>query len=301
MSYFIGIDLGGSSVKAIAVTQDGEKLAQQNLDFDAAEGMQWAEHVASIVRELEREQGSPASELGLSAPGLAARDAQSIACMPGRLEGLVGLDWTDFLKRENPVQVLNDGHAALMGEAWLGAGQGGNDVIMLTLGTGVGGAALVEGNLLRGNIGRAGHFGHISLNPEGEPDICGTPASLEMAIGNCTIETRSKGRFKSTHELVSAHLVGDEDATRIWLKSVKALAAGVAGLINVLDPEIVIIGGGIARAGDALFKPLAEFLDAMEWRPMGSAVRIAPAELGELAGAYGAASSSIRFAKKDTA
>jgi glucokinase len=301
MSYFIGIDLGGSSVKAIAVTQDGEKLAQQNLDFDAAEGMQWAEHVASIVRELEREQGSPAAELGLSAPGLAARDAQAIACMPGRLEGLVGLDWTDFLKRENPVQVLNDGHAALMGEAWLGAGQGGNDVIMLTLGTGVGGAALVEGNLLRGNIGRAGHFGHISLNPEGEPDICGTPASLEMAIGNCTIETRSKGRFKSTHELVSAHLAGDEEASRIWLKSVKALAAGVTGLINVLDPETVIIGGGIARAGDALFKPLAEFLDAMEWRPMGSAVRIAPAELGELAGAYGAASSSIRSAKKDTA
>jgi len=132
-------------------------------------------------------------------------------------------------------------------------------------------------------------LGHISLDPEGAPDICGTPASLEDAIGNCTVEPRSDGRFKTTHDLIAAHQAGDEFASKVWLKSVKALAAGIAGLINVLDPETVIIGGGIARAGEALFQPLREHLDQMEWSPTGSKVRIEPAKLGEFAGAHGAA------------
>lgn len=289
MSYYIGIDLGGSSVKAVAVTPKGETLSKQNVDFDAAEKRQWAECVAEIIRDIETEQGKAAQGVGLSAPGLAASDERSIACMPGRLHGLVGLNWTNFLQRERPVPVLNDGHAAVLGEATLLNGRAAENLFMLTLGTGVGGGAIVNGQLLRGHIGRAGHLGHISLDPSGEPDICGTPGSLEDAIGNCTIEKRTDGRFQTTHDLIAAHLTGDGFATEVWLKSVKALAAGVAGLINVLDPETVIIGGGIARAGDAIFKPLREHLDQMEWRPTNAKVRIEPAKLGELAGAHGAA------------
>jgi len=289
MDYHIGIDLGGSSVKAVAVSCSGEKLTDRNVDFDAAEKMHWAECVAGIIRDLETEQGSPAQGVGLSAPGLAAPDERSIACMPGRLEGLVGLDWTEFLQRENTVPVLNDGHAAVLGESTLYVGRAADNLFMLTLGTGVGGGAIVNGQLLRGHLGRAGHLGHISLDPEGAPDICGTPGSLEDAIGNCTVKARSNGRFETTHDLIAAHQTGDEFATEVWLRSVKALAAGVAGLINVLDPETVIIGGGIARAGETLFKSLREHLDQMEWSPTGSKVRIEPAKLGEFAGAHGAA------------
>lgn len=295
MSYHIGIDLGGSSVKAVAVTPKGETLSKQNVDFDAAENRQWADCVAAIIRDIETKQGKPARGVGLSAPGLAAPDERSIACMPGRLEGLVGLNWTEFLQRERPVPVLNDGHAAVLGEASLYSGRAAENLFMLTLGTGVGGGAIVNGQLLRGHIGRAGHLGHISLDPNGAPDICGTPGSLEDAIGNCTVEARSKGRFKTTHDLISAHQAGDDFATKVWLKSVKALAAGVAGLINVLDPETVIIGGGIARAGIALFDPLRELLDRMVWRPTGNRVRIEPAQLGELAGAHGAARRAATF------
>ncbi len=295
MSYHIGIDLGGSSVKAVAVTPKGETLSKQNVDFDAAENRQWADYVAAIIKEIEQEQGEPAQGVGLSAPGLAAPDERSIACMPGRLEGLVGLNWTELLQRERPVPVLNDGHAAVLGEASLYSGRAAENLSMLTLGTGVGGGAIVNGQLLRGHIGRAGHLGHISLDPDGAPDICGTPGSLEDAIGNCTVEARSKGRFKTTHDLISAHQAGDDFATKVWLKSVKALAAGVAGLINVLDPETVIIGGGIARAGIALFDPLREHLDRMEWSPTGNRIRIEPAQLGELAGAHGAARRATTF------
>ncbi len=299
MEYYIGIDLGGSSVKAVAVTPEGETLSKQNVDFDTAEKMHWANCVAAIIQDFESEGGSPATGIGLSAPGLVGPNPRAVTCMPGRLEGLVGLDWTEFLKRDRIVPVMNDGHAAIMGEAWLGAGRGCQNLFMLTLGTGVGGAAIANGKLLLGHLGRGGHLGHISLDPEGEPDICGTPGSLEDAVGNCTIEKRSQGRFKTTHELIAAHEAGEAEASRIWLKSIKDLAAGIAGLINVLDPEAVIVGGGIARAGETLFKPLQERLNAMEWRPTGTQVRIVPAELGELAGAHGAAYGPLWTARTD--
>jgi glucokinase len=209
--------------------------------------------------------------------------------MPGRLQGLEGLDWTRHLGTPRPVPVLNDAHAALLGEAWLGAARGFRDVILLTLGTGVGGACLADGRLLRGHISRAGHFGHICLDPDGAQDICNLPGSLEDAIGNCTLPARSGARFATTHDLVKAHTQGDALASRVWLKSVRALACGIASLVNVLDPEAAIVGGGVARAGAALFDPLEKFLDEVEWRPGAHRVKVLPAQLGEFAGAFGSA------------
>jgi glucokinase len=203
------------------------------------------------------------------------------------------LDWTSYLGAAQPVPVLNDAQSALLGESWLGAAKGFTNVIMLTLGTGVGGAAMVDGHLLRGHIGRAGHLGHTSLDVNGPADVCGTPGSLEVAIGNCTIEERTHGRFKSTHDLVAAHLAADAEASSYWNQSVRALAAAIVSFINLFDPEAVIIGGGIARAGRALFEPLQQYVSEMEWRPGGHAARLLPAMLGELAGAYGAARNAI--------
>lgn len=297
MSYAIGIDLGGSSVKSVAVSPDGNLLARSSTPFDAGAKMDWAEKIREIIARLSGEQGSAPTHLGLSAPGLAAKDGRSIANMPGRLQGLDGLDWSAFLKTRSPVPVLNDAHAALLGEAWLGAARGFQNVIMLTLGTGVGGAAIVDGHLLRGHLGRAGHLGHISLDLDGPVDVCGTPGSLEVMMGNCTIEERTQGLFKTTHALVAAHLAGDPEASYFWLRSVRALACAVTSFVNILDPEAVIIGGGIARAGDALFDPLRQCLGEIEWRSVGYEVKVLPATLGELAGAYGAAHNALTRAK----
>lgn len=293
MRYSIGIDLGGSSVKAVAVTSEGKLLQQCNEPFDPGRAMHFAEKIRDVIeRGLEQTEGELGS-IGLSAPGLAAQDGRSIAYMPGRLEGLVGLNWSEYLGRSLPVPVLNDAHAALMGEAWLGAARGFQNVIMLTLGTGVGGAAMVDGRLLRGHSGKAGHLGHLCLDPQGPPDVCGTPGSLEVAMGNCTIEARTQGRFKTTHALIDAHLAGDAFATRVWLASVRALACAIGSLTNVLDPQAAVIGGGIARAGPALFVPLREMVDAVEWKVCGQEIQLVPAQLGELAGAYGAAWNSL--------
>ncbi|HZL33923.1 MAG TPA: ROK family protein, partial [Tepidisphaeraceae bacterium] len=235
----------------------------------------------------------PAAGVGLAAPGIAAPDGTHIASMQGRLQGVEGLDWTTVLGRGRRVPVLNDAHAALLAEAWIGAARGCGNVMLLTLGTGVGGALMVDGRLLRGHFGRAGHLGHISLNPQGPRDIANTPGSLESAIGNCTVRDRTGGRFSSTHELIAAHRAGDAQATQWWLASVQALAAGIASLVNVADPEVVILGGGIAGAGAALFEPLRGWMDQYEWRPDGKRVRIVGAELGEFAGAIGAGKNGL--------
>ncbi len=294
MSWHAGIDLGGSSVKAVAVTPEGQTLNQSNHEFDPDAPMQWAERVRAALDEFQHERKSSPASIGVSAPGLAAHDGRSIAVMPGRLEGLEGLDWTTWLKATKPVPVLNDAHGALLGEAWLGAARGFRNVILLTLGTGVGGAIIADGKLLRGAFGKAGHLGHLCLDPRGPPDVCGMPGSLEVAIGNCTIVRRTGGRFQTTHDLVAAASAGDALARDIWLGSVRALACAIGSFANIIDPEAVIIGGGIARSGDALFEPLQRFLDEVEWRPGGGRVKLLPAALGELAGAYGAAFNALR-------
>ena len=289
----LGIDIGGTQIKAAAFSETGELLFQRTLpteDGEATGSPAFAVNVRTLVDELEQLAGR-AETIGISAPGLADDEGRMIAYMPGRMHGLEGFDWAEWLERD--AAVLNDAHAALLGEVWQGAAVGLQHAILLTLGTGVGGAIWSEGRLLRGRLGRAGHLGHICLNPYGKPSISGTPGGLEDWIGNHNIAERSDGRFATTHELVQAVVAGDEFAAEVWSKSIRALGCTVASLVNILDPEAVIIGGGIAAAGRTLFLPLQEVLDEIEWRPGGAMVKLLSAQLGEWAGTYGAAWQGI--------
>ncbi|MFL6208636.1 MAG: ROK family protein [Pyrinomonadaceae bacterium] len=294
MSYSIGVDLGGTNIKAVAVTGSGQVLDHITAATEDDDSTRWAGRVRELINTLAGRRDEPPACVGLASPGMVARDGRSIAAVHGQLERLAGLDWTTFLKTTAPVLVLNDAHAALLGEVWQGAAVGCQDAVLLTLGTGGGGAILAGGRLLKGHTGRGGHIGHICLNIDGPPDAIGIPGSLEEAIGDRTLAARSAGRFTSTERLVAAHLAGDEAATRVWLRSVYQLACAVASVINLLDPEVVIIGGGIARADRALFDPLEEYLEHLEWRPDGHRVRLLPAALGDLAGALGAAYNAMR-------
>lgn len=160
---------------------------------------------------------------------------------------------------------------------------------MLTLGTGVGGAILIEGKPYQGAFNKAGHIGHMVIDSEGDADIIGMPGSLEDAIGNCSIEKRTAGKFSSTHQLLEAFRKGDRFAGDIWLTSVKKLAIGLASLTNILSPEMIILGGGITEAGKDLFDPLEDYISRYEWRTGGNKTIIVKARFGELAGAVGAA------------
>jgi glucokinase len=298
MRFGIGIDLGGTNIKIVAVSADGRILDRSASETQSDLPASWPKTIKQKIKEIESDQAESTSWIGLAAPGLAARDSLSIACMPGKLRGLEGLNWTTSLESSQQVPVLNDAHAALLGESWIGAAVGYRNVVLLTLGTGVGGAFLADGRLFKGHLGRAGHLGHISLNPDGEPDIVGTPGSLEQTIGNSTLAQRSAGRFTSTRQLVEAYLNGDPGATDVWLRSVHSLAAGITSIINALDPEVIIIGGGIAKAGAALFDPLRRFLEKIEWRPLGQTVRVIPATLDEFAGTIGAAYYAMSWPTK---
>jgi glucokinase len=287
MKRFLGIDIGGTRVKSVVVSDKGDEIARNIRDTES-DTADWPARVRDAIVMTVASHG-PFASIGIAAPGLAAADGRSISWMKGRLESLEGLDWPSHLVLDCPVRVLNDAHAALLGEVSCGAARECKNVVMMTLGTGVGGAIVSDGRLLRGHLGRAGHLGHISLDPNAATDIVNTPGSLEDAIGECTLNVRSLGRYKSTAKLVEHYRDGDTEARRIWLDSIQQLAAGIASLINVVDPERVVIGGGIAEAGDALFDPLSADLDQFEWRPNGRRVQIVKAELGKFAGAFGAA------------
>ncbi len=286
-----GLDIGGTHVKALALTVDGGVLVEETRPTDDRGDTAWRDQVEQVVAAL-RERFPQVAAVGVCAPGMATRDESAIARMPGRLHGLENLVWAKVLKL--PAVVLNDAHAALLGERWLGAARGIDNALMLTLGTGVGGAALVDGKLLRGHLGRAGHLGHISLNPDGAADIVGTPGSLEDAIGDCTVKQRSDGRFATTRELVVAATAGDAFAAEVWQRSIRALAAGITSLINAFDPHTIVIGGGIATAGSALFGPLRDALAPMEWSAGPTRVALVPAQLGARAGAFGAAYRALQ-------
>ncbi len=293
----IGIDLGGTNVKGVLIREDGELLQslQMPMQDRLLEGAEPTDHWKKVVRQIlaDLEEGREVKAIGLSAPGLPDKNNGKIVTMPGRLLGLEGLHWGDYLQKER-VTVLNDALSALMAECSFGVGKGMGNVIMLTLGTGVGGGIMIDGEVYQGYGQRAGHLGHMVIDSTLDPGITGTPGSLENAIGNATLEKRSQGKFASTRDLVEAYGKGELEASRIWLESVRKLAVGISSLCNVISPELVILGGGISMAGDALFKPLAEFMKTYEWRPGGLGTAIKKAELNEFAGAIGAAAFAFR-------
>ena len=295
----IGIDIGVTNIKSVCVTETGEVPSQLQI-ATLAENPKWPERVRGHVAELQAKHGG-ARWLGIAAPGMARADGVCISWMEGRLEEVQGLDWTKFLGWPVFVPVLNDAQAALLGEVWKGAAAGTRNAILLTLGTGVGGAVMCDGRILKGHLGRAGHLGHVAMEVEGIADVTNCPGSLEVQMGNYTVRERSGGKFGTTHELVAAYNAGDKQAAEVWLRSVKYLAAAIASFINVVDPEVVIVGGGIAVAGKALFGPLEEYLGKYEWRPHGQRVRVVRATLGEHAGALGAAYNAIQHAREHAA
>lgn len=289
--YTIGIDMGGTMIKGVLVNlTSGEVLRQLSAETYDGRSERLQQHVAGIVDRLQADVPCPVNGIGLAAPGIASSDQHSVVHMPGRMTDLEGFDWQAFL--QCPVRVMNDAHAAVLAEVYYGSAQGIDNAIMLTLGTGVGGGLWLNGELYQGQLKSAGHLGHISIDAASERrDITKSPGSLEDAIGNATVPFRTFNKYKDTEELVKAYIAGEPVATLAWLTSVRCLAAGITSLINTLSPEAIVIGGGIACAGEALFRPLESFMDVFEWRPLNSGTPIRRAHFMEWAGAVGAAVS----------
>ncbi len=207
-SLAIGIDLGATVIKGVLLNAAGEKLEESKEETQELDEGHWKAGVLRAIAQLKTKMGAQAIVMGLSAPGLANQANTCIAFMPGRLRGIENFDWSKHVGQR--VWVLNDAHAALMAEATFGVARGSRNVVMLTLGTGVGGAILVEGRLYLGQGQMAGHVGHMTVDALSEfADVTGMPGSIEDAIGNVTVVQRSEGRFQDTGQLVKAVRAGD--------------------------------------------------------------------------------------------
>ncbi|MCK5442113.1 MAG: ROK family protein [Maribacter sp.] len=298
---YLGIDIGGTKIKTVVLGVDGSVLEKNEMlteDSSNAPNI-WKEKIFGLVADKTHDLAMGNDTLlrcGISAPGLVDTENRKILYMPERLSGLEHLDWSSELKRN--ISVINDGHSACLAEyEGFYKNKGIQNMLMLTLGTGVGGGVILNGELFQGNLQRAGHFGHLTVDYNGSPTMTNMVGSLEHAIGNFSVSDRTHGRFENTKDLVTAHVHGDSLATHWWLSSVQKLAAALASLTNAFSPELIVLGGGIAAgAGDALFNPLKEFMSLYEWRPGDHKVQLKKANHGSYAGAIGAA----YFAKKIT-
>jgi glucokinase len=283
----IGIDLGGTRIKGVAIDVNGNVMHQSYTPTNDGEGEVWKAAIAKTVNDLKEKLNNNKIAVGISAPGLPNKENTAIGFMPGRLEGLENFIWKDYL--QCPSYVLNDGVAALVAEAKTGAAKESTNAVMVTLGTGVGGALLINKQAYQGSFNKAGHIGHMVIDSTGDADVTNMPGSLEGCMGNCTIEKRSLGKFSSTHDLLIAMRSGDAFAKNIWQVSVKKLAIGLASISNIISPDTIVVGGGIAEANDDLFVPLNKWFDEFEWQPGGIRPQIVKAIHGDLAGAIGAA------------
>jgi glucokinase len=291
---YFGIDIGGTKIKSVLLNEDDEVIEQNETltEDSSARPERWKQKIIDLINTTNQEldpQNKGLVQFGISAPGLTDTENTQILYMPGRLSGLENFNWSKELNRN--IYIVNDGHSACLAEYQSFYKQKNiQNLLLLTLGTGVGGGAILEGKLFQGALQRAGHFGHITVDHMGSPIATNMVGSLEYAIGNFSVSERTHGKYKSVKELISSYRQGDELASYWWLSSIQKLATGLVSLSNAFSPEIIILGGGITfGSGSDLMAPLHKFMSLYEWRPGGHQVKIIQAKHKKFAGAIGAA------------
>jgi glucokinase len=292
--HYLGIDIGGTKIKVVVLDEHGTILEKNEAltEDGVSEQELWKRKIIAIIQQKTEqyvETNQNGLSIGISAPGLVDSKNKMTLHMPERLKGIEDFNWSSELGQD--ISVINDGQSACLAEyESFYQTKGVLHFLMLTLGTGVGGGIIINGQLYQGNLQRAGHVGHMSVDYNGALTMTNMPGSLEHAVGNFSITERTNGQFNSVRELVNAYGNGDSKAEVWWLESVQKLAIGLASLTNILSPEYIVLGGGISSgAGKDLFEPLEKFMSDYEWRPGTYQTKIKGARLGAYAGAIGAA------------
>ncbi len=282
----IGIDLGGTGIKLGRYTAEGRCTAEGAIATpQPSHPAAVLDAIAQAVDALDPEGTCRA--IGLGTPGPADPQGR-VARIAINLAGWVDVPVAESLEQKTgrPTVIANDANCAGLGEAWLGAGRGYRDVILLTLGTGVGGAIILNGSLFTGRRGTAGELGLITLNPEGPPCNSGNNGSLEQYASIAAIQ-RQTGL--EPEELGRRAAAGDAEALAFWADYGRTLAAGLASLIYVLTPEAVILGGGISGSFDYFYPALLEEVNRRVLSTSREGLVICRAKLGNQAGQVGAA------------
>jgi glucokinase len=304
--YVIGVDLGGTNIRAGAVDYQGTIIARKKIATEAILGAEPVlNKLASLVIDVKNMV--PAQNLkgvGFGIPG-AIQSRKGVVTQAPNIPSWDGLAIRQMLqdRLEVPCFIENDANSFAVGEAWMGAGRGHNHVCCLTLGTGVGGGVIIEGDLLRGADGMAAELGHISVKADGALCNCGSYGCLETfasATGiNRMFREMIRGRKSSmshisdeaiTPEIIYDHAKkGDSLAQEILTTAGTGLGVGIATLINIFNPEIMIVGGGIAASWDILMPPALETMKARAFKAPAARVQVLRATKEDDAGIHGGA------------
>ena len=306
---YIGIDIGGTTIKGAIINHNGDILSEASIDTAAkGDGDDLRNKVVTLVNEMVMGYGgfkSSFSGVGIGCPGLIDSKRGTIV-FSGNL-GLnyypLGSDVSESLGM--PVKITNDANAAALGEAKFGAGKKYTDSILITLGTGVGGGIVVDGKLFEGGNSAGTEIGHMVIVENGEPCNCGRKGCFEAyasatALINQTRNAMSENRNSliwNTYNLetVTGKTAFDYAETDITAKVVvdkyiNHLACGIINLANIFRPQVVMLGGGIANQKENLTQPLQKILDKEIFAgSLYAPVKVVTASLGNRAGVYGAA------------
>lgn len=320
--FVVGVDLGGTNLVVGALSLDGsQRFGMRGVPTRADQGADAV--VARIVEQIEQVIAETCAATGASRDAIRGVGIGS----PGPLDrerGLViftpNLGWRDFPLRDRVQEATgltatldNDANCATLGEWWLGAARGAKHVVGLTIGTGVGGGLILDGRLYHGASDVAGELGHSTIDSTGRRCKCGNYGCLEAyasgtAIAERASEALAGGEPSSMPALVGGDLSrltaadvyraakeGDSLALEVVRETARLLGAGVANLLNIFNPEVVVLAGGVTQAGDALFEPMRAEVRRRAFRPAVEACRIVPGELDGTAGVIGAVATFAQW------
>ena len=313
MKKLIGIDLGGTTVKFALLTEEGEIQQKWSIETDIQnEGKNIVPNIIESIKHRLDLYGLSAEDIlgiGMGSPGTVDR-AQ------GTVIGAYNLNWSTLQQVKAQIEegtgisfsIDNDANVAALGERWKGAGEDGADVVFVTLGTGVGGGIIADGNLIHGKVGAGGEIGHVVVEPNGYQCTCGNQGCLETvasATGVVRLARDFSERYAGESELkwliddgqeVTAKTVFDQAKKEDKLALIVidkfyyylGLACGNIG--NILNPETIVIGGGVSAAGDMLLKGVEEYFQKFSFPTVRTSTKLKLAQLGNDAGVIGAAS-----------
>jgi glucokinase len=313
--YVVGIDIGGTNIVVGTVAEDGSEVLGLVSEPTFAE--QGADAVLERIVRLTRAsmaaaRGRDIAGVGIGSPGPLDTARGIVLLTPN-------LGWTNFPLRDRlatalglPATLDNDANCAVFGEWWRGAARGADHVVGITIGTGIGGGIVLDGEIYHGASDIAGEIGHMTIDSTGRRCKCGNYGCLEAyasgpAIAARAVEGVEAGAESALPEYVGGDLTkitaqvvyeaahdGDEYARDVVRDTAEFLGAGVANIINIFNPQVVVICGGVTLAGDRLFAPLARAVKRRAFKPAVDVCRIVPGELTGTAGVYGAAAVFMR-------
>jgi glucokinase len=305
----IGVDLGGTNLRSALLSVEGEILEKCKETTQASEG--WKKVVARVVdtimrqREIASQRGLRVTAVGVGAPGVIRMDAGIVVKSPNFP------DWNNVPLRDEleqalqlPVVIENDANAAALGEQWRGAGRGINSMILLTLGTGVGGGVVLANKIWQGADGMAGEVGHMTLVPDGRQCGCGNTGCLEMYASSRGIvqsyrEASGMTEYSPSSEITSAQIYqaarsGEAIARKVIKDMGSMLGIGIANLINIFNPHMIVIGGGVKEAWDIFIGATNEEIMRRAFQVPAERTEIVPSVLGDDAGMIGAAAGALQ-------